>query len=132
LMNLRKKVPVKDFFSYFERNSYAKNNETNAYKKKEVEKIEIGDSEKKKLKGVSESLNGTDKAVFLNKNFEEIKSVSSKSVSGILKRLKEVFAIVIDGSATGLIVKSSEESGVQVIVAKNFQTTDTKIKLLSF
>jgi len=44
---------------------------------------------------------------------------------------KKPFAIVIDGAVTNPVIQSAEEAGVQVIVANNFSTTNTKIKLLS-
>jgi len=68
----------------------------------------------------------------LNENLEEIKSISAKTVSGSLKRVNEkIRAIIIDGSVTKSIISAAEEIGCQTIVAKNFATTDTKIKLLS-
>ena len=39
--------------------------------------------------------------------------------------------IIIDGLVTNSIIESAEEVDCKVIVAKNFVTTDTKIKLLS-
>ncbi len=136
LMNLRKKVPAKDFFShsFSSRDSYSRNGsreEKVEEVQEEIPKIEIGETEKKKLKNISEELKGTDKAILLDKDLKELKSVSSRAVSGSLRRTKGVAAIVIDGTATNTIIGSSEEQNVQVIVAKNFQTTDTKIKLMS-
>ena len=87
--------------------------------------------DKEKLKKISRSLDGSGKAVFLDKNLKELKSVSQKSISSSLRRIMGTAIIVIDGSATPAIINSSEESGVQAVVAKNFQTTDTKIKLMS-
>ena len=55
-----------------------------------------------------------------------------KGLSGSLKRIKENPAvIIIDGTVTSTMLKAAEETGCQVITAKNFATTDTKIKLLS-
>jgi len=67
----------------------------------------------------------------LDKDLNEVKNISAKSVSGSLRRTDGVVAVVIDGTATNSIISSAEEKQVQVIVAKNFQTTDTKIKLMS-
>ena len=136
LMNLRKRVPAKEFLSRFldKNSSYTPYEKKGAEEEKEVEieKIEFGDTEKKKLKNLSEDLKGSDKAVFLDKNLKEIKTVSARAVSGSLKRTKGVVGIVIDGTATNSIITSAEDKNVQVIVAKNFQSTDTKIKLLSY
>ncbi|MBS3084981.1 DNA primase [Candidatus Pacearchaeota archaeon] len=130
LMNLRKKVPARDFFSSFERN-FKFADKTSLVKNTEKEKIELSAEDKEKLKKISRSLDGSGKAVFLDKNLKELKSVSQKSISSSLRRIMGTAIIVIDGSATPAIINSSEESGVQAVVAKNFQTTDTKIKLMS-
>jgi len=136
LMNLRKRIPAKEFLSRFldKNSSYTSYEKKGAEEEKEVEieKMEVGDAEKKKLKNLSEDLKGSDKAVFLDKNLKEIKTVSARAVSGSLKRTKGVVGIVIDGTATNPIITSAEDENVQVIVAKNFQSTDTKIKLLSY
>ena len=134
LMNLRKKVPTKDFFSrsFSSRDSYKRRDSREHSEKVEpIEKIEIGEKEKKELKKISQDLNGTGKASLLDKNLEKLKNISAKSVSGSLRRTDSVVAVVIDGTATNSIIKTAEEKQVQVIVAKNFQTTDTKIKLMS-
>jgi len=94
-------------------------------------KIELTAENKEKLKEISKNLEGSGKAVLLDRNLKELKNVSHKSVSASLKREKGAVIIVTDGSATGTMLKSAEESGIQIVVAKNFQTTDTKIKLLS-
>jgi hypothetical protein len=41
------------------------------------------------------------------------------------------YALVVDSTVTKPMITSAEEKNIQVIVAKNFGTTDTKIKLLS-
>ena len=128
LMNLRKKVPAKDFFSNFSDNNYSKSNNS---QKKETEKLELTSENKETLKKILKELSGTGKAVFLDSNLNEVKHVSQKSVSSSLNRLKGISVVVIDGSATSAIVKSAEEEGVQVIVAKNFQTTSESVKMLS-
>ncbi len=40
-------------------------------------------------------------------------------------------AIIIDGTVTNSAIRAAEDAGCQVIVAKNFTTTDTDIQLLS-
>ena len=124
LMNLRKKVSKDRFFS-------AKNHSSSKDSENETFEIDLTDEVKNQLKDVSKSISGKGSAVLLNKNLEEIKEVSSKSISPTLKRVKNVAAIVIDGTATGSVIKSAEENSVKIIVAKNFHTTDTDIKLLS-
>ncbi|MBU2612367.1 MAG: DNA primase [Nanoarchaeota archaeon] len=123
LMNLRKKVPAKDFFS--------RGFNVKPQREREIVKIELTPEDKEKLKQISKNLNSSGKAALLDKNFNEIKNVSQRAVAPSLRRTKGIMVIVIDGSATKAIISASEEEGVQIIVAKNFQTTDTDIKLLS-
>ena len=60
-----------------------------------------------------------------------MKSVSTKTLAGTLKRLvQKPRVMIIDGIATNSIISSAEEIGCKAIVAKNFATTDTNIKLI--
>ena len=122
LMNLRKKVSVEEYFSRNRRSSYQK--------KPEV-KEELTDDEKAKLKKLSDANQGTGKAILLDDSLNEIKKVSAKGLSSTLRKTDKVSVIVIDGTVTGAIIKAAEDAKCQVIVASNFATTDTNIKLLS-
>lgn len=140
LMNLRKRIPVDDFFS--RRTSLRRSHERTEEVKKESidssssvseEKLELSNEDKEKLKELSKENEGTGKAILLDKELNEIKKVSARGLGRTLNKLKEnPSVIVLDGTVTSSILNASENSGVQVIVAKNFATTDTKIKLLSF
>jgi len=122
LMNLRKRVDAKFFFS--KRENHVEVSEDSE---------ELIDSEKEKLKEIYEQINGSENAIVLNKKLEKIREVSSKSISSSLRRIDEkVFAIVIDGIVTSSLIEAAEESDCKIIVAKNFATTNTEIKLLSF
>jgi DNA primase len=124
LMNLRKKIKAED---YFGRKKIYEREE--APKPEEKSEVEI---DKEKLKEISNKNKGSGKAILLDESLEEIKSVPVKSLVGSLRRArKNPLVIVIDGIATNPIINSAEEAGVQMIVAKNFSTTDTKIELLS-
>ncbi len=124
LMNLRKKISVEEFFS---KGKYSK-----LTSEKQIEKIDLSDKDKSKLKELSNENQGTDKAIFLDKSLEEIKKVSVRSLNSALRKTSEKPAIIIiDGTVTSSIIKASEEAEVQVIAAKNFATTDTDIQLLS-
>ena len=130
LMNLRKKVPVKD---YFYRNSRGGRASSFSSKPevKEVKKLDLTEDEVKKLKDIAKENSG--KAVMLDSNLKILKSVSARGLSSALRRGNEKPAIVIiDGTVTGATINATEEAGVQVIMAKTFATADTKIKLLSF
>jgi DNA primase len=132
LMNLRKKVPAEDFFRR-SRNPRYERREVPVEAKAETKPLELSDENKAKLKEISQANKGSDKAIFLDENLAETKSVSTKGISSALRKAdKKPSVIVIDGAATGAIIKAAEESSVSVIVASNFATTDTSLKLLSF
>jgi len=134
LMNLRKKIPIKEFLDR-ERLSFKKESGTQVTQEKpetESSELEISDLDKEKLKKISDENQGTGKAILLDENLNEIKKVSARSLNSALRRMGKKYLIVIDGTVTSPIIKAAEEAGCPVIVAKNFATTDTKIKLLSF
>ena len=86
-----------------------------------------------KIKEIAKGNKGSGKAFLLDGNLEEIKSVSLNSLSGTIKRVRtKPFAVIIDGTANNIVISNAEEAGVKVIAAKNFTTTNTRIKLLSF
>ncbi len=121
--NLRKRIPSEEFF---QRGNFRRSEEQKPARQ------EIKEAEKEKLRNVLDKTRGTGKAVLLDKSLDEIKTVSLKGIGGSLKRMKQSpYAIVIDGTATTPIIKAAEEMNSQLIVAKNFATTDTNIKLLS-
>jgi DNA primase len=144
LMSLRKKLPLKEFFSNFrEKPSYNDNIQTKKeYGKQEISHSSVKDEreklfeltadDRKKLKEISSENEGSGKSVLLDNSLREMKSVSTKSLAGTLRRLvQKPSVIVIDGIATNPIISSAEDGKCKVIVARNFATTDTNIKLLS-
>ena len=120
-MYLRKKMPAEEFLS------------GNKYPGKSFRKEEKPGLDKRKIQELSEKNKGSGKAVFLDSSLQEIKKVSSKGLAGALRNIREKpSVIIIDGVAAVSAIKAAEESGVKVIVAKNFTTTDTNLELLSF
>ncbi len=121
LMALRKKVPTSEFSS-------------NKHQEKETaSEFKLNEADKEKLKKFSDENEGTEKAILLNESLNEVKKVSVKSLNGALRRSKEKSpVIIIDGTVTSSTIQAAEEANCQIIVAKNFATTDTKIQLLSF
>jgi len=126
LMNLRKKVPLS---VYLRKEGLSGRNKSGS--SASAEKIELNDDKKAKLKEIFNSNSDSGKSILLNSDLNEIKKVSSKSVRSSLKRSGCV-VLIMDGNATKMILNSAEEAKVQVIVAGNFSSTDTNIKLLSF
>lgn len=132
LMNLRKKVPAKDFFRQNGKRDFKKEeSETINEPAKEIEPIELSDDDKSKLKEIALSIEDSKKAILLTADLKEIKDISARSIGNSLKKFPDTRIIVIDGVATNSIIRSGEEAGIQAIVATNFQTTDTSIKLMS-
>ena len=64
---------------------------------------------------------------------KEVKSASAKNATSLLRKTNEKpYAVIIDGTADNSIIKSAEESGAKILVAKNFTTTETNLELMSF
>lgn len=129
LMNLRKKITVEEFFA-------SENRTRRSFDRKESEplamkEIELNDDVKNKLREISDRISGEGNAIILDSNLNELKEVSAKTIAGSLRRIEGASVIVIDGTVTASLIRSAEENKIQIIVAKNFQTTDTQIKLLS-
>jgi DNA primase len=136
LMNLRKKISVGEYFrknrnlpdsSFYQKPQVA----FDSHSAKE-NNFELTDENKEKLKEIYDKNSKSNQAIVLNENLEEIKSVSSKSVGNSLRKIENAFALIIDGTATKNIIESAEDANVKIIVANNFATTNTNIKLLSF
>ncbi len=126
LMQLRKRFSPEEFFFKFKG---GKNNHGNGLP---AHKFEISESDKDKLREISDSNQGSGKAIILNRNLEVIREVSAKSLSNALGRTRgNPSIIVMDGLVTSHTIGAAEEAGITAIVAKNFSTTDTKIQLLS-
>ncbi|MFH1310846.1 MAG: DNA primase DnaG [Nanoarchaeota archaeon] len=131
LMNLRKKISVGEFLSkrrYLSRAPYQTN-----YNKRNNEETasSTNENEEEKLKQIFKENSGKEKAIILDKEMNEIKKVSGKSLVSSLKKLKEIYALSVDGTATMPILNAAADAKCQLIIAKNFATTDTKIKLIS-
>ncbi len=133
LMSLRKRIPVREFLSGSQnRSRQMYNAPAERAEKPKAADFELSTADRDKLKVITRSNEGSGKAIILDSSLNSIKEVSVKTLSGTLRRLREKpAAIVIDGIATNPIINSAEDAGCKAIVAKNFATTETKIKLLS-
>ncbi|MFH1365281.1 MAG: DNA primase DnaG [archaeon] len=124
LMNLRKRIPARDYLNRSSRDFVRE--------KKTQEVLELSKEQKEKLREISNEIQGTGKAIFLNENLEEMKQSSSRGIGITLKKISVAPTIIVmDGTVTSSVTSAAEEAGVQVIVAKSFATSDTTIKLLS-
>ncbi|MBU0959674.1 MAG: DNA primase [Nanoarchaeota archaeon] len=137
LMNLRKRFTPEEFLSRGNgrNNGYARNSyNDNSYKQEKTEEttVALSDAEKEKLAELSDKNQGSGKAILLDSDLNEMKTLSSRGLGNAMSRMKlNPSIIVIDGTVTSPIIRAAEDAKVQVIVAKNFATNDTKIKLLS-
>ena len=138
LIALRRKIPIREFFREDSKERSFRNREER-FKSREPEEIEeetreseLTEKEKEKISEMMNAIEGNKTALLLDNNLEVIREVSSNAVSSSLLRIrKKVYAIVFDGLLTSGIIRNAEEKQVQVIAAKNFASTDTKIKLIS-
>ncbi len=89
----------------------------------------LTDAEMNKLRGIMEDVTGTRGAVLLNSDLEVIKKAPISQLYSL--RFRNVFAMVIDGTATSNIVRSAEKLGCQHLVARNFGYTETNMDLVS-
>jgi DNA primase len=145
LMSLRKRVPIRehlsglqektDRFERTERNNRferVERTEKREGNRGEEKLFELAGNDKNKLKEISAENEGSGKSILLDSSLKEIKRVSTKTLASTLRRLNQKPAIIIiDGVATNPIISSAEEENCKIIVARNFATTNTRIKLLS-
>ena len=131
LICLRKKVPAEEFF--YNVNSRTSRSTASSFSDS-LDKAKINESfDKQKIKEIAENVRDTGKAIFLDEDLKEIKSVPVSSAHMALKRLdKRPAVIIIDGAANNALLGAAEDANVRVIAARNFTTTDTKIELISF
>ncbi len=130
LMNLRKKIPLKE---YLKREGIQKReNNGNTYQGSSRTK-ELSQEEKDKLKKILKEIEDSGKAILLDDSLNQTKEISARGFGGSLKRINErPYAIVLDGTATSSIIEAVEDVKCRVLVAKNFAATSNNIKLLSF
>ena len=129
LAALRKKIPVKEFSSSFS-SSYSRTKKPEVIEKNNIPKRNI---DKTELQSSLEQVNNSKKAYFFDEDLNIVKKVSTAQASKELSRLKNVAVVAIDGKATATIVSSAQKSGVSIIAAKNFMSTDVEgIEFVSF
>ena len=97
------------------------------------EKTELTANEKEKLKEIFNEIKGSKNAVLLDSSLEAIKQTSVSDLSFALRRTrKKVHSIVMDGTATPLVIHLAEDAGCENLVATNFAFSgETKINLMS-
>ncbi len=128
LIALRKKIPAEEFLERINGLIGEMN------RRDEIEEKPLADKEfiKKKIRMLYESIEGTKSALLLNSEFDIIRKVGSREIIGNVENLRrKVFAVVLDGTASGGLINMCEEHGVKYLAATNFGAVkDTKVELI--
>ncbi|MDO8509134.1 MAG: DNA primase DnaG [Nanoarchaeota archaeon] len=133
LIALRKKLPTDEFLRRLNSSGNGYNSYEAAEEIKEEPPSVDEDTAKKKIRGLYEGISGSKSALLVDNNFDVIRKVGNREVpKNIELSKKRVFAIVLDGTVTGTLIKTCEDFGVTYLGATNFgNVKDTRLKLVS-
>ncbi len=134
LQALRKKVPTKDFLYFLDRNGRYDNEERSVEKETvSAPREEYNGDVKEAARKAFDKIKGTKSALLVDSNFDVIKKVSLRDVPKSIRTFhKDIFAVILDGTAISTIVSACDERNVQYLAATNFATTeDARVKLIS-
>lgn len=128
LLSLRKRIPVREYMSRDTGRYEIQDNEV-----KEERNVNVSpENAKTMVKSAYEKIKGSKAAVLLDDNGDIIQKVSAREVSrAISHSRKPVFAVVIDGSATGPTIRICDEKNVMYLGATTFSTDGQRVKLIS-
>lgn len=131
LMALRKKIPSNDFLR--RARGLKENTEERAPKEEKKEEEEFKGDVKKEAKEKYKEIKGSKSALLIDGKFDVMRKVNSKEVSrAVLNSRKKVFSVIIDGNATGSIIRACDNKGVKYLAATNFSAvSDAKVNLIS-
>jgi DNA primase len=127
LMALRKKIPTEEFlrrlsydrFSYDGRGD-AESSGSDAASAAPATTTFSGDVTAA-AKSAYEKIKGTKTALLVDGNFDVIKKVSSREVTrNIMGSRRQIFAVIIDGSAVSPTIRACDERGVAYLAALTF------------
>lgn len=144
LLSLRKKMPAEQFANILARNGSSSERysfrESKGEKEAGNEASEGNESKsfngdaKETIRKVYENIKGSKNAAILDYNGDVIRKVSNKEVTrSILSSKNQIFAVVIDGQATGASIRACDERNVAYCAATSFGsvTGEEKVKLIS-
>ena len=131
LMALRKKLPVGEFLRKGN-GGFTNGDSYNGDVKTEVKEDNMEET-KGKLKKFYEEIKGSKMAVLVSPDFDVIRRVNGREAARVIMGMRRcVFAVVLDGTVIGSLVKACEEQGVIYLAATNFGSVkDTSLKLVS-
>lgn len=130
LIALRKKIPANEFMR----------RSNGDFEDEEIEKSEENSGRsantsdaKEKIKNVYETIKGSKSAILLDESFDIVRKIGAREIARAIEgSRKKILAVVLDGIATGVIIKICEERGVEYLAATNFGTIkDVKLNLIS-
>jgi DNA primase len=96
---------------------------------RKAEYRELEDKEIDRIREMAGDISGTKNSLLLDENLEIVRKVSTSQLYNV--RNRNIFVLVIDGTATANIVRNAEKLRVQHLAATNFGYTDTSIDLVS-
>ncbi len=96
---------------------------------KKAEYRDLKDEEIDQIREMAKEMSGTKNALLLDENLEVIKKTSTSQLYNV--RNRNIFVLVIDGTATASVLRNAEKLRVQHLAATNFSYTDTNIDLVS-
>lgn len=114
----------------FNRRKPEKEEETEEQTIQEVKPLT--EQEKESFQSLFFDLIGTRGAYIVDSNLEILKKVPSSELISVLRNLKKIYAIILDGTATMLLIRTAEKTMCRHIIAKNFATTSNRLNLVSF
>jgi DNA primase len=119
LMALRKRILVSEYMKH--------NGGLNGGGEKSEDEV------KGKIKELFEGIKGLKLGIIIDNNLDVIRKVGARDITRTLGGgRKQVFAVIIDGTVTGTLIKACEDNGVKYLAATNFgNVKDTSLKLVS-
>ncbi len=94
--------------------------------------IEVPPELKEKAPGLINEIIGTRGAFLVNEKFEIMGKIPYKEVEAAILNIENVFMLVLDGSITEEIAKSSEQSEVKYVIGSRVSGNSQAVKLLSY
>jgi DNA primase len=141
LISLRKKIKIDEFLSEKgrgkksddrykrTRDKRSRTRETPVKEKKNEEIKKLTDKETEKIRDKMDELIGTKGVVLLDDKLEVTKKIPLSQLNYL--KIKDIYAILIDGTATSTVVRAAEKIGCKHLIARNFAFTETHIDLVS-
>jgi DNA primase len=131
LQALRKKMASDEYLR--SRRSYGNNYERReSYEKPERrEARELTEDDKAKLKEIFKSIEGTKEALIVDSRLDIARRTDLGRLRGNLRYIKDPFVVLVDGKATLPVIKAVEEVSCPYLMASNFASADTNVKLIS-